>query len=264
MRTLSAPIAEGRTAQVFSWDKAHILKLYREWCPSNWVDYEARVGRAIHAAGVPSPAVGELVEVDGRRGLIYERLEGSSMLQTLNARPWTFLKHARTLADLHVQINQLSIKDLASYKDGLGYGIRHTPYLSDALRRKALALLDALPDGGSVCHGDFHPGNVILTEHGPVAIDWMTAKSGSRWADVSRTSLLLNVGVKGVARQVNPIVKLLVGLFYRAYLVRYLKLSPDSQAELKRWMPVTAAARLNEDIAPEREALIAMMNDGLA
>lgn len=74
------PFAEGRTAQVYRWDESHVLKLYREWCPPDWVEYEARVARAIHAAGVASPAAGDIVEVDGRRGLIYERLEGPSML----------------------------------------------------------------------------------------------------------------------------------------------------------------------------------------
>jgi tRNA A-37 threonylcarbamoyl transferase component Bud32 len=263
MMTISSPIAEGRTADGYLWDETHILKLYRDWCPSNWVDYEARVGRAINAAGVPSPAVGKIVEVDGRRGLIYERLEGISMLQDLNARPWTFLKHARALADLQLKINQLSIDDLPSYKDGMEHSIHHTPHLSDELRKKALTVLETLPDGGNVCHGDYHPGNVILTKQGPVAIDWMTAKSGSRWADVARTSLLLSIGVKGAGRLVNPMVKLLVGLFHRRYLASYMNLSPDSQAELSRWMPVAAAARLYEDIVPEREALIDMLKNDL-
>jgi len=31
---------------------------------------------------------------------------------------------------------------------------------------------------------------------------------------------------------------------------------PDEQGELSRWVPVMAAARLNEKIEPEREALI--------
>jgi aminoglycoside phosphotransferase (APT) family kinase protein len=134
--------------------------------------------------------------------------------------------------------------------------------LSDALHEKAFALLDALPDGRSVCHGDYHPGNVILTKRGPVAIDWMTAKSGSSWADVSRTNLLLSIGAKSAGRQIKPLVRTMVGLFHRRYLVHYMALSPDSQDELDRWKPVTAGARLNEDIAPEREALIKMVEEG--
>jgi hypothetical protein len=93
------------------------------------------------------------------------------MLQDLNARPWTVWRHAHALAELHVKINGLSIEGLPSYKDGLGYSILHTPHLSDDLRNKALALLDTLPDGSSVCHGDYHPGNVIITRQGPVAMD---------------------------------------------------------------------------------------------
>jgi Ser/Thr protein kinase RdoA (MazF antagonist) len=260
--SLSTPIAEGRTADVYSWDAAHILKLYRDWCPSEWVEYEARVAHAISEAGIPSPAAGEIVEVGGRRGLIYERLEGRSMLQELNMRPWTCLQHAQRLAELQVKINALSIEDLPSYKDGLGHSIRRVPYLSDALRHKALALLDALPDGGNVCHGDYHPGNVILTIQGPVAIDWMTAKAGSQWADVSRTCLLLSIGAKSAGRQVRPAVRILIRLFHRVYLGRYMTLSPDSRKELERWGPVTAAARLNENITPEQDALIKMVEAG--
>jgi hypothetical protein len=55
-----------------------------------------------------------------------------------------------------------------------------------------------------------------------------------------------------------------VGLFHRIYLDRYMALSPDAREELNRWMSVTAAARLNEEIAPEREALIQMVRDGIA
>src|SRR5688572_30623407 len=112
----SAPIAEGRTAEIYPWDDQHILKLHRDWCPHDWVDYEGWIARSVHAAGVPSPQVGEIVEVEGRRGLIYERLEGVSMLQDMNARPWTLWKHARSLAELQAGIHQKSIPELPSYK----------------------------------------------------------------------------------------------------------------------------------------------------
>lgn len=81
----STPIAQGRTAEIFPWNDRNILKLYRDWCPPDWVEYEARIARAVFEAGVPSPAAGEIVEINGRRGLIYERLEGISMPQDMNA-----------------------------------------------------------------------------------------------------------------------------------------------------------------------------------
>ena len=196
----SPPIAEGRTAEIFVWDDRHILKLYRDGCPPNWADYEARIARAVYEAGIPSPAVGDIIEVDSRRGLIYERLEGISMFQDMNARPWMLLQHARSLAELHLKINQQAITGLPSYKDRLNHDIRSTSHLSEDLRNKALTMLGILPDGQKVCHGDYHPGNVIITKNGPIVIDWMTASMGSPWADVARTSLLLSIGAKAAGK----------------------------------------------------------------
>src|SRR6266487_1264493 len=257
--TLSTPIAQGRTAEVYLWDDRHVLKLYHDWCPPHWVEDEARVARAVYDAGIPSPAAGEIIEVNGRRGLIYERIEGISMLRDMNTRPWTMFKHARSLADLHVKINKQSISGLPSYKDGLRYAIGKTPQLTEDLREKALAMLDVLPAGGQLCHGDYHPGNVIITKDGPIIIDWTTARMGSPWADVARTVMILSIGVKDAGKQVHPVVRMAVNLCRWIYLNRYHALFPDTKQELNGWLPVIAAARLNEDIAPEREALLKMV-----
>lgn len=186
------------------------------------------------------------------------------MLQDLNARPWSLFKHARSLAELQIKIHQTSIAGLPSYKDRLRYDIDQTSRMSDAPRKKVLALLETLPDHPNLCHGDYHPGNVFLTRNGPVVIDWMTACSGSRWADVTRSSMILSIGVKAAGKQVSPLIRMAVSFYHRIYLNHYRALAPDTAGELERWMPVIAAARLNEDIIPEREALIRIVEEGLA
>jgi aminoglycoside phosphotransferase (APT) family kinase protein len=145
----------------------------------------------------------------------------------------------------------------------LRYSISNAPHISDEERTRALKLLDALPDGEGLCHGDFHPGNIIISPRGPIVIDWMTAVSGSPWADVARTSLLLTVGPKAAGKQVSPLIRLFVSLYHDAYLKRYKALRVDAANELQRWMPVIAAARLNEKIEPEREALLQMIKETL-
>jgi tRNA A-37 threonylcarbamoyl transferase component Bud32 len=260
---LAAPIAYGRTAEVYDWDGAHVLKLYYTWCPPHWVEQEARVVRVIAAAGIPTPAAGDIVEVDDRRGIIYERVNGVSMLDDMKRRPWLLLRHARALAGLQAQFNRLTIPNLHGYRDGLVYSIQHAPHLPEAQRAQALEVLETLPDGQALCHGDFHPGNVLISARGPVVIDWMTASLGSPWADVARSSMLLTVGVKAAGDMVNPVIRLLSGQFHRTYLNRYRSLVPDGQAELTRWLPVIAAARLDEQIELERAALLLMVSEGL-
>ncbi len=249
-------MAEGRTAEIYPWDDGHILKLYRDWCPSDWVDYEARIAGAVYAAGVPSPAVGPIVDVNGRRGLVYERLEGISMLQELNAHPWKMPKLARALAELQVQIHRQSITSLPSYRDRLERDIRNAAALPEDLREKVFAMLVALPDEQGLCHGDFHPGNILMTKRGPVVIDWMTACAGVPGADVARTLLLCSIGAKAAGKQVSSVARMMILFYVRAYRNRYRALSPETLPQADRWIPVIAAARLNENITPEREALI--------
>jgi uncharacterized protein (TIGR02172 family) len=260
--TLSKPIAEGRTAEIYPWDDGHILKLYRDWCPADWVEYEARIARAVYAAGIPSPAAEEIVEVNGQRGLVYERLDGISMLQDMNARPWMILKHARTLAELHVKIHQQSIEGLPSYRERLEFDIRKVSLVSDEMREKVLARLKGLPEGSKLCHGDYHPGNVLITSRGPVVIDWMTACCGNPWTDVARTHMILNIGAKAAGKQVHLVIRMFIKLFSRTYLNRYLARVPDNNHELHRWLPIISAARLNENILPEREALLKIIHEG--
>lgn len=261
--SLSTPIARGRTADVYPWGDGQILKLYQSWCPPGWVEHEAHVARLLFEAGIPTPAAGDIVSVDGRRGIIYERVDGISMLDDTRRRPWLILCHARTLADLQAQFHRLSIPGLHSYRDGLANSIRQAPDLPEAIRERALYALTGLPDEKNLCHGDFHPDNVLITRRGAVVIDWMTANLGSRWADVARTSLILSIGVKAAGDRLHPFIRLFSGLFHQTYLKRYLALAPGGQAELARWQPVIAAARLNERIEPEREALLQMVGEGL-
>jgi Ser/Thr protein kinase RdoA (MazF antagonist) len=264
VKTISTqPIAQGRTAEVYPWEDGHVLKLYRDWCPREWVHYEARIARAICEAGIPSPAAGDIIEIDGRQGIVYVRVEGISMLQDMNARPWTLLKHARSLADLHVKIHRQAIPGLPSYKDHLQYAVSTTEHLESGLKNKVLGLLQSLPAESSICHGDYHPGNVLLTKRGPVVIDWMTACSGSPWTDVARTSMILSIGAKAAGKQVRPLLRLVIRLYHDRYLHRYRDLMDEPQGELARWTPVIAAARLNENILPEREALIRIVKEGV-
>lgn len=74
--SLGEPIAVGRTAEIYEWGEGQILKLFRDWFPAHSVQNEARNARAVHAAGSPVPAVGEVIEINGRLRLIYERVEG--------------------------------------------------------------------------------------------------------------------------------------------------------------------------------------------
>lgn len=100
------PFAQGRTADVYVWDDTHVLKLFHNWFELENIEYESRIARAVLTRGMKSPAVQELVQVEGRNGLIYERIEGISMLRMFQRKPWKVQTYARILAQLHAQIHE--------------------------------------------------------------------------------------------------------------------------------------------------------------
>ena len=87
VESLGNLIALGRTAEVYAWKEVYVLKLFHEWFPLNDVEYEARIANVVLRAGLPVPAVGEIIEISGRYGLIYERVKGISMMETLTSKP---------------------------------------------------------------------------------------------------------------------------------------------------------------------------------
>ena len=85
--SLLPPIASGATADIHDWRDGRVLKLYRDDIPRRVGTREARITSALHAAGVRVPAVGELIEVNGRLGLPMEKLIGQPLSSRLMRNP---------------------------------------------------------------------------------------------------------------------------------------------------------------------------------
>ena len=252
------PIGRGRTAEIFQWGDGQILKLYLAWCPSEWADQEARMTRAVYEAGVPVPAVIDVIEHDGRRGIIFERVTGLSMLDDFRTKPWHLVHSARLLAELHAAMHARQIPDLPSLRQSLTYRINDTA-LADKLKSAALQALAQLPDGNAVCHGDFHPDNVILSPRGPIIIDWMTVNHGHPLADVARTVVILSVGEPPPGVPNRRLLMQGRDLFRALYLRRYEQLRRVTRTAIDAWLLPVAAARTREDIPNERQPLTALI-----
>jgi uncharacterized protein (TIGR02172 family) len=251
-------IGVGRTADVYAWAPGWVLKLYHPWWPLVKIEYEAQVGRAVHAAGVASPAVGDIVALDGRYGLVYEHIMGPSMERVLEAEPQRLDELARTLAQLHAAMHSHTSGDLPPQRYLLEHHIdQASPVpLDGTLKQRARQVLDTLPDGSQLCHGDFHPGNVLMAPGRLTAIDWENACLGSPLADVARTLLLLETAHLHFPREQQD-GDLPAGImrFKEQYLQEYISLTRADAALIAAWRLAVAAARLHEGIAEEESYL---------
>lgn len=188
----------------------------------------------------------------------------------LSSKPCNAIRYLRRSAELHVEIHSHSISDgLPSQRQILERQIRQAVGLPRHLRAKTLAALDAMPDGHQLCHGDFWPGNILLSPHGEVVIDWNRASYGNPLADLARTTsaimaflktnqvrrAFLSYGKSRWSQVKNSLLRIIVRITYPIYLRRYFQLRPGSEEEYQRWLPIIAAARLVDEI-PELDSFL--------
>jgi len=252
-------IGAGRTAEIFAWGDDRVLKLFLDWCPHSWIEKEERLSRVIYESGLPVPAVEGIIEVDGRRGIIFERVEGGSMLDEMGSKRSGVLRYAETLAELHTSIHSREVPDMPSLRDMIERGIRHARMLSEEERTRALQVLNQMNDGTILCHYDFHPMNVIMSPRGPVIIDWMSACQGNPHADIARTLLISQGFLYAIPLDWHATLK----SFIDCYLERYLEIREISLKEVKAWRLPIAAARLNENIPHEKDWLLSVVKEEL-
>ncbi len=265
MNDTQTPIAVGRTAEIYPYENGKILKLFFPTIPQAWIDKEIEIGRYIQEAELPVPKVYETTELNNRVGIIYERVEGPSLLNELATRPWNVGRYGRLLAKLHVQIHDVKAPhDLETQREWATGGIPASEKLAEDLKARILHLLDTLPDGNSLCHGDFHPGNIIITPNGPVIIDWMTVSKGVASGDVARTLTILEAARAPEGTPLRWLLEVIRKLFLGAYLKKYLQLRPDILESLAAWQVVMAGNFLSDVSIPgEEENIRAIVKRGL-
>jgi Ser/Thr protein kinase RdoA (MazF antagonist) len=218
---------------------------------------------AARQLGLPVPSPREIVEANGRVGLVMEAVPGDSMMAHIMRSPERLSEFARRLAELHVAVNRLRAPaDLPSFANVLTRKIRHAARLDEAEREGVLALLADLPAGETLCHGDFHPGNLLVRDGGMVIIDWSDASRGPAMADVARTSLLFAGHI--AHQEGNPDAQAPMVRYHETYLEHRLAAADGDREAFARWRPVLAAARLAEGIEEQLDWLHAEVRRGLA
>jgi tRNA A-37 threonylcarbamoyl transferase component Bud32 len=252
-------LAEGRSAEVYAWGEDKVLKLYRSGFPPGVAEYEYCKALASQEIGFAVPAIGELVSVDGRAGITYQRVEGPTMLQALRKVPWKLFPLSLQLAALQVDMHNRRVTNLPVSHDVLARKIQNASPLDQSTQNAILYHLSQLPQSNKLLHGDFHPNNILLSKDGPVIIDWIDATMGHPMADVARTSLITRIALPPPSTLLEHMTLLMSRLFHLIYINHYFKLSPFNKADLKPWLLPVTAGRLSEEIPHEIEVLVRLV-----
>ena len=248
-------IGEGRTAEVFTWDDDRVLKLFRPEFGDSSAREEAEIAQLVSTIGAPAPLCYGTVEVEGRTGVVFDRLSGPLLGDRLaTSDPIVLIEQ---LAGLQARIHANEGPTLPSFTAR----VRHIaadldPRISEAVERR----LDDLGEASTLLHADLHPYNVMSSGTEWLAIDWDAACHGPRHAGVARSQFLLMEARPPVEEMVEPVaaIRALLG---SSFLDAYNEAFPIDLDEVAAWRLPILAARIWEEIPGEREFLLSEIDN---
>ncbi|MBE6652548.1 MAG: aminoglycoside phosphotransferase [Ruminococcaceae bacterium] len=199
----------------------------------------------IEETGLNIPKILEVSMIDGKWAIISEYIKGKTLAQLITEAGDDVDKkneYIDLLVDLQMNVHSKTCPLLNKLKDKMSRKIAQCDL--DATTRYDLhTRLESMPKHSKVCHGDFNPSNIIITEDGtPYILDWAHATQGNASADVARTYLLfwLNGDISGA----------------EYYLNAFCKKSDTAKQYVQKWMPIVAASQSVKGNEHEREFLM--------
>lgn len=240
-------VGTGKEAEVFDFG-ASVIKRYRRPAAKASAFREAATLAIIETLGLPAPRVGGVIESGGLWGLTMTRAHGVAFGDALATDPELLSDYVASMTDLHRRIHACPGDRLPDFRNALARNIAAARPLDAAQRQGALERLSALPDGDRLCHGDFHPSNIVGPLDDATVVDWLDAGCGNPLADVCRSYVLM--------RPARPD-------FAEAYVEAYAHASGCTGEAILAWLPVIAAARLAEDVPGTTPLLLELVVAGL-
>jgi Ser/Thr protein kinase RdoA (MazF antagonist) len=234
-------IGVGNTATVYEWQENKVLKLFHEGYPLDAVEREFHNAFVLNQMSFHKPYAYEIVSLNGRHGIIYDQAAGESLLDWV-LKTGDIHTCAKYMANLHKEIIYNQVTDVPNYKDFLYWGIHNSSKIDAKRREEVLNKMDALPEGDSLCHGDFHPGNIIISDGKGMVIDFMNVCHGNPLYDIARTVFL--VEYTPIPEDVED--KELMRNFKKSLADLYLMNMDITRDMIKDYLEVIIAARTGE------------------
>ena len=227
-------------------DGNRCIKVFDENYSKADVLNEALNQARIEETGLNIPKILEVTMVDGKWAIVAEYIEGKTLAQLMDENKEEFDAYIALLVDLQLEVHSKKAPLLNKLKDKMNRKISETT-LDATTRYELHTRLEGMPKHTKVCHGDFNPSNIVISEDGTAyIIDWAHATQGNASADVARTYLLfcLDGDMDGAKK----------------YLDLFCKKSNTARQYVQKWMPIVAASQSVKGNEKEREFLLSWVD----
>jgi hypothetical protein len=236
---LGTPLFKSRSSEIYSWQEDTLLKLFRVNVDPGLIENEEINTTEAFEKGVSQVKCFGHVQVGERIGMVIATVPGKTLIARAGSKPLSVLEAPAIMADQQIKMHSAHTTRIRSYKAVVLGALDSQPlaFLSEQEKRIAIQKIDALPDGDSILHFDYHPDNIMSDGENITIIDWMTAARGVPAADVAATLFLLNEGemIPGLSKFVAAILERIRKSICKKYYALYKEKTGMTDAQVAPW-----------------------------
>ena len=184
----------------------------------------------------------EVTKIDNRWAIVSDHIDGNSLEGLMNNNPERVDEYIELFVKIQLEVQSKKVPLLNDMKEKYRRRITKTHLIDDNTRYELLQRLESMSNYEHVCHGDFNPSNIIITESGEhFIIDWAHVTQGNAAGDAAMTYLLFcKEGKNDLAEK---------------YLVKFSEMSQIEKHEIQRWIPIVAVNQLTKEVKEEETFL---------
>ena len=230
-----------RASKTIYRDGDKVIKVFDSDYSKSDVLNEALNQSRVEDIGLNTPKVIEVVKLDGKWAIVSEYISGKTLAQLMEENPDKIDEYLDLFVNLQMFVHSKKAPMLNKLKDKMNRKIGEA-CIDEATRYELHTRLEGMPKHTKVCHGDFNPSNIIITDSGlPYIIDWAHATQGNASADVARTYLLFCLsGNRALADK---------------YLDLFCEKTKTEHKYVQKWLSIVAASQSVKGKPEERDFL---------
>lgn len=165
-------IGSGTNGEVYRMDRERIIKVFHKSVPLEEIERERKLAQRALLEGIPTAISYSVVMAGDRYGIIFELLDADTLSATLKNNPDEYEAYTSQYIQLFKKIHSIkgNPESFVNIKDIYYRAIDFCrDYYTDQELSSLKALVESVPDTGTLIHGDYHPNN-IMVQHGELIL----------------------------------------------------------------------------------------------
>jgi len=232
-------IGRGGNAVVYRLDPDTIVKVYYGISNSlERIEEERRVSRAVFTHGINTAIPYDVVKVGDSYGVVFEMVNADTLGELIIRNPDRLEEYTHMMVGLLKQLHSTEfekgalpdarniLRERIEISRGKGF------FTMDEVQVMR-SFVDSIPSPNTFVHGDFHPGNIMMTDGEP---------------------LLIDVGDSGLGHPINDLMGMAINYVVAVdYSEAYCGIKPDVLRRM--WPQILREYFETEDIEPYARAV---------